>query len=156
MTFEERFWTKVDKRNPDDCWEWTGGKVRHGYGSVSLKNQFGRPSSRHAHRVSWELTNGEIPNGLYVCHKCDNKACCNPAHLFLGTQSENMKDMYAKGRKTQRGERNGNAKLTLEDVTNIRKRLGRDQMSDIAKDYGVTRQAIWQISRGLKWAEAVV
>lgn len=90
--FEERFWAKVDKG--DGCWEWTGGRANRGYGHVEPV----RGQNRSAHRVSWELTNGPIPDGLWVLHRCDNPPCVRPSHLFLGTHADNMRDMEAKGR----------------------------------------------------------
>lgn len=91
-TLEERFWEKVDKTG--DCWEWTGFKNRQGYGQFQVSTKNGQP----AHRVSFELANGKIPDGMHVCHKCDNPPCVRPDHLFLGTPSDNMKDMVKKGR----------------------------------------------------------
>jgi hypothetical protein len=95
-----RFWKKVDQSGgPDACWVWTAGRGgTMGYGSF----QMGTYRNTHhvrAHRMAWELTNGPIPAGKYVCHRCDNPPCCNPAHLFLGTQGDNLRDMYAKGRR---------------------------------------------------------
>ena len=84
------FWEKVDKHAEGGCWVWTGTRQVFGYG-ISLRY-------RLAHRVSWEIANGPIPDGLWVLHRCDNPPCVNPAHLFLGTQTENMRDMTAKGR----------------------------------------------------------
>lgn len=90
----ERFWRKVDKSaGPEGCWPWTGSRHGFGYGFVSAGGK-----RRGAHRVSWELANGPIPDGLSVCHRCDNPPCVNPAHLFLGTVGDNTRDMMAKGR----------------------------------------------------------
>jgi hypothetical protein len=90
---EERFWEKVRKAGPEECWEWSGVKLPRGYGIFTIGY-----TKIYSHRYAWSLGNGEIPDGMYVCHKCDNPSCCNPAHLFVGTASDNNADMDRKGR----------------------------------------------------------
>lgn len=95
---EIRFWEKVDRRSPDECWWWTGSVGSHGYGQLADLG-----TVRTTHRLSWELHNGPIPkgegaHGICVCHTCDVRTCVNPGHLFLGTQRDNLKDMRDKGR----------------------------------------------------------
>lgn len=90
----ERFWNKVDIREPDECWEWQGYRLLHRYGRVSVENR----KIAYTHRVAWELTHGPVPGGMHVLHLCDNPPCVNPAHLFLGTLSDNTQDMLSKKR----------------------------------------------------------
>src|SRR3990167_5547725 len=92
-SLEFRFWKKVEKTS--NCWRWTGGKNNMGYGRIRKGFQ---ASHLLAHRVSWDIHNGSIPSGMLVLHKCDNPECTNPKHLFLGTFSDNSRDMYLKGR----------------------------------------------------------
>jgi hypothetical protein len=96
----ERLWSRVDIRGPNDCWEWKGKCSAGGYGRIRIGGG-GSPESA-ASRVAWIITNGDIPEGLFVCHRCDNPPCCNPAHLFLGTAQDNVADMVAKGRNHKR------------------------------------------------------
>jgi hypothetical protein len=93
--FEQRFWEKVDRRGPDQCWLWTAALTGNGYGVIRLDTHLPRVQ---AHRASWMLSNGPIPDGLWVLHRCDTPRCVNPAHLFLGTRADNVQDMIAKGR----------------------------------------------------------
>ena len=88
-----RVWEHIDKSGADECWLWTASKMRNGYGHIGVE---GRTIS--AHRVAWESVNGPIPAGMNVLHTCDVRACCNPAHLWLGTQQQNIQDMADKGR----------------------------------------------------------
>lgn len=148
---EERFWEKVDKRGPDECWEWGATKTRLGYGQLQID---GRSTS--AHRVSWELAYGPIPDGLCVCHHCDNPGCVNPTHLFLGTELDNARDRDCKGRQRSPrlvGERNGQAKLTRKQVLEIRRRYKKGVMCqrELGVRYGVTQSMISMIVLGKSW-----
>ena len=120
-SLEDRFWKYVVKKGENECWEWTGQKLR-GYGRIS-KGRRGE-NSVSAHRVSWSLHNKqEIPAGMFVMHKCDNPECTNPNHLMIGTAKDNSQDMINKGRKrtvAPLGEENGKALLNEEKVRIIR------------------------------------
>jgi hypothetical protein len=91
---EERFWEKVAIGNTDTCWEWQACTYHNGYGKFALT----RSNPVYAHRLAYEFTHGPIPTGLLICHTCDNHLCCNPQHLFVGTQKDNMQDCKRKGR----------------------------------------------------------
>lgn len=116
-TPEERFWPKVDKGKPDDCWEWKAYRDKDGYGSFKFNKML-----IGAHRFAWILAFGEIPKGLHICHRCDNPPCCNPSHLFSGSAAQNNADRDRKGRgRWARGTHQHCAKLTEESVREIRK-----------------------------------
>lgn len=141
----ERFHANVEVGEPGECWKWSGPVGNGGYGRLGKQK-------REAHRLSWELHRGAIPTGMRVCHTCDNPPCANPAHLFLGTAADNSADMVAKGR-SNRGERNGNARLTANDVLVIR-RLRREgqTLKSIAKVYGVGVPTVHDIATLRRWA----
>jgi HNH endonuclease len=162
----DRFWSKVKKSA--GCWIWEGCCALNGYGQFhAVKN--GRLTKCLAHRISWLISNGGKWPKLQVLHRCDNPACVNPEHLWLGTQLDNLRDMSEKGRGSL-GERNGwsthpermrvrddhpMAKLTSSDVSKIRARYKFRSKTDstvaIAKDYGVTQSLISHIIRGKLW-----
>ena len=147
-----RFWAKVDKLGDGGCWTWTASTDTCGYGSIGLSNQ--RLCVR-AHRVSWVIENGEIPNGKYVLHRCDNPACVNPDHLFLGDQKDNMKDMIEKGRGYDRlGSGNPNNILSEDDVVDICKLLSDDEYSavEVAEMFFVSQHVVSQINTGKNWS----
>jgi hypothetical protein len=141
-----RFWSKVDKSTPEGCWLWTGTRTRYGYFYI------GNHRMMKAHRFSWILSNGPIPNGMCILHRCDNPPCLNPSHLWIGTQAQNVQDMRSKGRERHRGakgEAHLGSKLTTEKVLKIRQ----DPRTEvaIAAEYGVNRATIGSIRRRENW-----
>jgi hypothetical protein len=143
----ERFWAKVDKRGPDECWPWMGAIAPNGYGRIG-----DRYATLSAHVASYRLANGPFAKGLLVCHRCDNRRCVNPAHLFLGTHRDNALDMHAKGR-GPKGETHGMAKLTEDDVRTIRQRLADNHTKmQLSRDYGVDPRLIYSIAKRTLWA----
>ena len=140
-----RFWARVCKT--DTCWLWTGGLDKDGYGKLSV----GKVSLR-VHRFMFERAVGPIPNGLGVLHRCDVRNCCNPAHLFLGTATENDADRDQKGRQAQ-GETHGRAKLNWAKVEDMRQRhaAGLVTNSELAKEHGVCQSVIADALAGRTW-----
>lgn len=141
----KRFWDCVSKG--DGCWVWRRGAGSHGYGQFYFEP--GKP--RLAHRVAWELENGPIPTGMQVLHKCDNKKCVRPDHLFIGTQLDNMRDMIAKGRRATNICLNPkNKKLFADDIADIQRRIVRGAKSNsvaLAREYGVSVVLIRKYAR---------
>lgn len=131
----------------DGCWKWSGVKDKDGYGQLAC----GYHRQTKAHRVSWGLYKGEIPEGMKVCHQCDNPSCTNPDHLFLGTIKDNAKDMSNKLRGTN-GTKNLHAKLNENDIPGIRKRLSDgESFYRIAHEFGVKPTTIWSIRENKSW-----
>lgn len=150
-SFEDHFWSKVDKRSADECWEWRGTRKESGYGRHWLP-RLGR--YQQAHRVMWELRNGPVPAGQCVCHRCDNPGCVNPGHLFLATHLGNMRDKVAKGRAArQAGERHPGSKLTEAEVAGIRVAYASENITQrqLAKRYGVVQRTVARIVTGVGW-----
>lgn len=151
-----RFWRHVE-RSEHGCWTWTATRARFGYGQIASGGRGGH--MLRAHRVSWELHNGPIPDGLWVLHKCDNPACVRPDHLFLGTHADNMRDCIAKGRhrgathrETYLGERNGRSKLTADQVRELRlRRNDGESMRALARRFGVSKPSVQAIVRRDHW-----
>jgi len=141
----ERFARFVMKAEPDACWLWTGSMNGH-YGQIC---KAGRGTAILAHRAAWIIAHGSIPDRLQVLHTCDNGRCVNIAHLFLGTQLDNMRDMIAKGRQGHTGERHYAAKLTIEAVHEIR--ASTESGRALAKRFGVPFQTISDVRRRKSW-----
>lgn len=127
---------------------WRGGAHKNGYGSFWFE---GRKDK--AHRVAWRLAVGPIPTGILICHRCDQPLCVNPGHLFLGTPADNMADRDAKGRAAI-GERHGRAKMTVEQVREIRSLRGIEPYRSIARRYGLARSTVWAILDHSNWRAA--
>lgn len=142
LTREQRFWLKVKKT--ETCWLWVACICRR-YGLFFVGN--GKFST--AHRFSWELTHGQVPDGLWVLHRCDVPTCVRPDHLFLGTNYDNTQDKVRKGRH-QRGERTYNHKITETQARSIRE--SRDPQRVIARQFGIDQALVWRIKHRKSWA----
>jgi hypothetical protein len=144
----ERFSRYFRPAGPDECWPWQGTKDRDGYGVIGDE----RRRQLRAHRIAYERAFGPVQAGHYVLHRCDNRSCCNPNHLFAGTNSDNIADMVAKGRQA-RGPDNGNAKLTDDVVRRIKAALRANGVGKhIAAQYGVSEGIVSRIKVGHTWS----
>ncbi len=152
---QDKFWPKVDKRGPDDCWNWKASILKSGYGNMNLRMPDGKYRTHTSHRLSWELHNGQIPDGLWVLHKCDNRACVNPAHLFLGTQQDNIADCVAKRRhfvpKARTGENNERSLLDGDQVARILSAAGKVGHKELAAEFGVAKSTIAAVISRKTW-----
>lgn len=149
----KRFWNKVSKGR--GCWEWHGAKNSNGYGNIRVSG-----NTVTAHRLAWYFSHGVIPAGVQVLHKCDNKGCVRPSHLFLGTQLDNIADMVRKGRsktcgnalKNIRGENNWHAQLTEKQIRQIRIAYAAGMRQQrLADKYHTTQSNISLIVRSISW-----
>ena len=161
MTTEQRFWAKVKKTN--GCWIWMASKRAKGYGAFAY-HIAGAFIQDRAHRYSWKIHKGSIPDGMCVLHNCpggDNPACVNPAHLFLGTKAQNNTDMVQKERynrsrnpygRYRRGETHPAAKLNDERITEIRRRRAHgDSFGKLSAEYGIALGHVFRICKGTAW-----
>lgn len=163
QTVLDRYWSKVDRRGPGECWPWIGGTFANGYGRLSLDDA--RRSSVRSHRWGYKTLVGPIPPGEVVRHTCDVPLCHNPAHWVLGLPGDNSRDMVERGR-SLRGSANPNGSLTEEVVAQIKRRIavigedgyrggrprpGQVTYASIGREFGVGRHLIGQIARGQAW-----
>lgn len=152
-TVGEKFWSKV-MRSDDGCWGWRGAPLKGtGYGVIHGIPQGSRRVSISAHRLSWLLHRGPIPRGIFVCHRCDNRLCTRPDHLFLGTQADNAADMKRKNRHAA-GSRSAHAKLSEKDAGSIKSLYSRGTwtQADLSKKFGVSQTTISFVLSGTRWS----
>ena len=140
------FWSRVQKT--DNCWLWLGyPRTREGYGGYTVSGK-----TYLSHRFAYLITHGELPDELQVCHTCDNPRCVNPAHLFLGTTLDNMRDRDRKGRRNAVGTKNGAARLTEQSVRDLRRRVSSgESIPALAREFGVLRGAVWNAVTRRTW-----
>lgn len=152
VPFEQRLWGRIDVGDPAHCWEWQGHLTKNGYGTIHKDGK-----DIYCHRAAYESKIGPIPEGLCACHKCDNRKCCNPSHIFLGTYADNLHDMAQKGRadhtKNKIGSQHGMAKLNEDQVREIRRLYNgkRGCLSELGKQFNVTNHAIYRIVHRKNW-----
>lgn len=148
----KRFWKKVQKAGPNDCWLWKGCKNSRGYGLFTWHKP-----AQLAHRVSYEIEYGTIDNKLLCCHTCDNPLCVNPKHLFLGTARENLADCVRKNRSIN-GAKNHNCKLNKLIVKKIREEhFGKLKLpiNKLAEKYNVSPSTIWAVIKNITWSTGI-
>lgn len=149
IEFMKREIERKVKINSDQCWEWQGAKHKQGYGNIIFKKKCWL-----SHRLAWTIYKGEIKDNLKVCHKCDKPLCCNPNHLFLGTQLENVQDGFAKGRMKKNIPATRRIKLNYSQVTEIKKlHDGGMTRKELEKKYDVSQTCIAKIINGVSWKQ---
>lgn len=146
-SFPERFWSKVDRTG--DCWLWRGAQFQSGYGFVRVKH-IGEGT---AHRVAWVLWHGRaIPSGMFLCHHCDTRLCCNPSHIFVGTPADNTADMWSKGRaRPPFGENHWKHKLTEAQVLEASQKPYTATARQFADRFHVSKRCIESVRNGYRW-----
>jgi hypothetical protein len=155
---ENRFWKHVNKKENDECWVWSAACTSHGYGIIG---KTGGKRLALTHRYSYELHYGSIPEDMDICHECDNPPCVNPNHLFIGTAQDNIIDAVSKGRVIppvpRLGENNNKAKLTVNQVKEIKKMLSSGVKGrDIAAEFATSEYNISDIKRGKTWSHIIL
>ncbi len=155
------FWANVSRGEPQACWLWMAGRFNDGYGCVAWEGK-----ARRAHRVAWQIANGPIAGAMLVCHRCDVALCCNPDHLFVGTQQDNMTDKVAKGRQAKglgapahlyperrpRGETHGHHTLTESIVLELRALKSRGgNLAEAARRFNIGCAAAYAAAAGRNW-----
>jgi hypothetical protein len=147
---EEKFWALVSPEPNSGCWLWTGATLHHGHGTVSFNGRYWQ-----AHRLAWTFTNGAIPEGAFICHRCNVSACCNPAHLYAGNAKTNHDDMAAIGRgvRSKIGSKMHCAKLDEALVGKIRMRYsaGGVTQAELARQHGVAQSNVSRAITGARW-----
>lgn len=151
LSLSERFWSKVSKKEENECWEWNGTKHISGYGILRVNGK-----NEYSHRIGYQIMIGTISKNLFVLHSCDNPSCCNPKHLWLGTYKDNSDDMIRKRRRrSDKGELNPQHKLTEKQVVEIRSlySTGKYTQRELGKKYNVTQGQISRIIRNMEWVD---
>lgn len=162
MSFSQRiielFWSKVDKGGENDCWLWLK-REEDGYGSFRPGSSVRKTKRFKAHRFAWTITFGEISDGVLVCHKCDNPLCVNPAHLFLGSHLDNIRDCVNKGRRSplvgkyKRTIESRKRKIGMDDAIQIRRLYaeGKGSQESIGRQFGITQNQVSSIVNRKAW-----
>ncbi len=145
----EDVWKRINKKSDEECWNWIGVISKTGYGHMRINYKH-----HLVHRIVYKEICGSIPEGMCVLHKCDNRSCCNPKHLYIGTYKDNSCDMINRGRKaSQIGEKNNASKLTNEEINQIKFLFstGKYFQKELGKMFGVTQSNISCIVRDVTW-----